>query len=479
MATRIEQVESPRPQYFPGVLAPAPARTAPRPPSSFAELRATRLLRGPSTEQALVLTPPSASRRGPLSVDKETIGRVLVAVATQYERPVTLEELTAEGLTHLIRHDGRLSATVEGNDVVLRDGERELARLSASDPTELAWGTLVAKSLEVIEQARPGIVPRQQLTSRFLAFLPERLDPYTGYTGGATGVDSGARFGMSITTHQGEPTLANVAEGSPTEAGGLASGDRLLAIAGENVRGWSTARVMELLARNTQAPVSFTVERDGKRLDVSIARTVYPSAENVTAYLHRGVAVIRVREIDMATTEEVTKRLEELRRVHPKLAGVVLDLRNNGGGSVAGGVDLADAFLDSGRIAEERYPRGAVEKAHDATLGDIARGLPMAVLINGGTFSSAELVALALSENGRATLVGTRSGAKGSMQVTPPLTPVRITVGRYYGPNGTSPHQVGVRPAVCTGPTPDPCAPAFKAPDGDIDAAIDLMSLRH
>ncbi len=464
----------------------APSFTVPRPPRRSAAV---------GSPLAAGLRRP-ASPTEPRPVDTLAIAAALNVLVETYQRPLTFDELVLAGLRHMVRGDGRLTLHVEGGDLVFHDGETYLSRRRLPDTAALlrdeeagtresgeaglvpgylvgpAWADVVRDAVDVLDRARPRLLPRDRFTERFFGFLPEYLDPGTRY------VDPDASqgtFGIAFALQRGAPVISVVAPGSPAALAGLEPGDQLIAVGGDDLRDASLNQINESLARRPSGPVSFTVERNGQRLTVRSLRALL-RAPRVSSYLRRGVAVIRIPMFDPDTAEAVRRHIEYMRRQHPELAGVILDLRANGGGHVAAGVEVADHFLDSGRIVELRHPRASGASAtYDATPGDIARGLPVVVLINGGSLSTAELTALALSENGRARLMGTTSGGKGSLQARSLDVPLRVTTGRYFGPRGSTPHGVGVRPHVCTGAAPDPCSPDFRLHESDIDAAIDVV----
>ncbi len=204
--------------------------------------------------------------------------------------------------------------------------------------------------------------------------------------------------------------------------------------------------------------VSLSMLRDGVVIDHVMRRQVISVASVFKELLGPSYGYVRVDQFSDNTAHEVSAAIDELQEVNDgMLDGVVLDLRNNPGGVLDAAVDVSDLFLNSGvivradgRTVESRFTRSAHR-------GDILDGASMVVLVNNGSASASEIVAGALQDHNRATIVGTTTFGKGLVQTVMPLSKgraVKITTSRYYTPSGDSIHDVGIAPDVLIDETP-------------------------
>lgn len=246
-------------------------------------------------------------------------------------------------------------------------------------------------------------------------------------------------------------TITSPMPGSPAEKAGLRPGDQIVAIDGEDMTGVDA----ELARRKVLGPagttVHLTVLREGERelleFDIVRARITIPSASG--EMLDGGIAYIQVTTFGSKTMPELTKVLNELMPQNPK--GIILDLRNNGGGYLQTSVEVASQFMASGVVLHEQYGDGSRD-TYEVIPGGLATdpNIPMLVLINEGSASASEIVAGALQDSGRAKLVGMLSYGKGSVQNWVALSgdngAVRITIAKWLTPNGNTIHQIGLTP---------------------------------
>jgi carboxyl-terminal processing protease len=220
-------------------------------------------------------------------------------------------------------------------------------------------------------------------------------------------------------------------------------------------------------------PMQFAIER--AQVDVASVRA---------QLLEPGFGYVRISHFSDNTEPELEAAVAALRRSSPgDLEGLVLDLRNNPGGVLESGVAVADAFLDGGLIvsADGRNPEARFRM--EAEPGDVAAGARMAVLIDRGSASAAEIVAGALRDHGRAVLIGRRSYGKGSVQTVLPLSEgraIKLTTSRYYTPSGASIQGTGLEPDVelpTPGPSPatQPADASLAERDAGVRAAIDWL----
>jgi len=194
-----------------------------------------------------------------------------------------------------------------------------------------------------------------------------------------------------------------------------------------------------------------TFLRDGEDpLEVILTREVI-KIESVTGRVEGEFGVIRISTFNENTVRELNETVAELKAANPNIRGYVVDLRNNGGGLLNAAVGVSDAFLDRGEIVSQRGRRPEQIDRWAARPGDLTGGLPIVVLVNYGSASPSEIVAGALKDHERATIVGLTTFGKGSVQTVIPLRggedgALSITTARYYTPSGRSIQKIGIEP---------------------------------
>jgi len=199
--------------------------------------------------------------------------------------------------------------------------------------------------------------------------------------------------------------------------------------------------------------INLTIRREGRDpFDVKLTRAVI-RIQSVRSHLEGdNIGYVRITSFNEQTDVGLNNAMKNLKATaNNKLIGVVLDLRNNPGGLLDQAVAVSDAFLDKGEIVSTRGRRSDDAQRYNARPGDIAAGLPVAVLINGGSASASEIVAGALQDHHRAILIGTKSFGKGSVQTIIPLAghgAMRLTTARYYTPSGRSIQAKGIDPDI-------------------------------
>jgi carboxyl-terminal processing protease len=205
--------------------------------------------------------------------------------------------------------------------------------------------------------------------------------------------------------------------------------------------------------------IKITVLREGaeKPLDFELVRAVI-KIESVRSRVEGDVGYIRVTSFSEQTANGVEKALVSVKQTigESKIKGVVLDLRNNPGGLLDQAIELSDMFLEEGEIVSTRGRTESSSKRFHARPGDISNGLPVVVLVNGGSASASEIVAGALQDHKRAVVMGTKSFGKGSVQTVIPIPghgAMRLTTSRYYTPSGRSIQAEGIAPDILVEPS--------------------------
>ncbi|MDO9303282.1 MAG: S41 family peptidase [Anaerolineales bacterium] len=272
-------------------------------------------------------------------------------------------------------------------------------------------------------------------------------------------------------------TITSPIPGSPAERAGLLHGDQIVAIDGKDMTGIDAevARTKVLGPANTV--VHLTVLRDGedKLLEFDVTREKITMKSSTGKMLDSGIAYIQITTFGDKTTPELLAALAELMAQNPK--GIILDLRNNGGGYLTTSVEVTSQFLADGVVLYEQYGDGT-RTTYDVLPGGLATDtkIPMIVLINEGSASASEIVAGALQDSGRAKLVGVTSYGKGSVQNWIPLSgdngAVRITIAKWLTPNENTIHEIGLTPDVVAERTEED----YKAKrDPQLDAAVQTL----
>lgn len=260
-------------------------------------------------------------------------------------------------------------------------------------------------------------------------------------------------IGIELGLVDGYFTVVAPMDGTPAAAAGLEPGDRITAVNGDPIKGVKLSRLIKILRGVPGSPVSLSILRkDTDTFDVRIRRAIIRVTSVKSRLLEPGYGYVRISQFQNNTSRDVAAALKALAAEDGgDLKGLVLDLRNNPGGTLQSSVDVADHFLDGGLIV---YTEGRLQSSHAkyrATKGDKLNGVPMVVLINSGSASASEIVAAALGDHNRATLIGSKSYGKGSVQSVLPLDDaqaLKITTAYYFTPAGTSIHQKGIEPDV-------------------------------
>ena len=301
------------------------------------------------------------------------------------------------------------------------------------------------------------------------------MDPqeFTDANAGLEGTYEG--IGAYVDTSGEYLTIISPIKNSPAEAAGLRPGDRIIAIDGEDMTGIQP----ELARRRVLGPAGSVVELTVSRGDepeplifeITRAQIVVASVEH--EMFENGIGYIKLNTFGDTTSDELRTALEEIMANKPR--GLVLDMRNNGGGYLQTAVEVASQFIPEGVVLIERYGDGR-EDTYDARSGGLATDIPLVVLVNQGTASASEIVAGAIQDYERGKLVGMTTFGKGSVQIWNPLSDnqgaVRVTIAKWLTPLERTIHEVGLAPDFEVDLTEDD----FEAErDPQLDKAIEVL----
>jgi len=285
------------------------------------------------------------------------------------------------------------------------------------------------------------------------------LDPHSSYLNSDSFSDMQVQtkgkfggLGIEITMENGLVKIVSPIDETPAARAGLQPEDLIVAVDKQPIMGMTLSDAVDLLRGEVGSSVTVTVKRGTKEpFDISLTRDTI-KIRSVRAKVFDEIGYLRITTFSEQTSPGLNKEVEKMFTEHgDRLKGFVLDLRNNPGGLLNQAIEVSDAFLDRGEIVSTRGREDQDISRAFARDGDIARGLPIVVLINSGSASASEIVAGALKDHQRAVLMGTRSFGKGSVQSVIPVSgrsAMRLTTARYYTPAGISIQAKGITPDV-------------------------------
>src|SRR5215467_9131281 len=261
-------------------------------------------------------------------------------------------------------------------------------------------------------------------------------------------------LGIEVSMENGLVKVVSPIDDTPAARAGLKPGDLITHLDGEPVQGLTLPEAVEKMRGPINSEIKLTIHREGRDpFDVKLVRATI-KIQSVRSHLEGdSIGYVRITTFNEQTDVGLSNAIKSFKQqAGNKLIGVVLDLRNDPGGLLDQAVAVSNAFLDKGEIVSTRGRRSEDAQRYDARAGgDITRGLPVVVLINGGSASASEIVAGALQDHHRAILLGTRSFGKGSVQTIIPLPghgAMRLTTARYYTPSGRSIQAKGIDPDI-------------------------------
>jgi carboxyl-terminal processing protease len=261
-------------------------------------------------------------------------------------------------------------------------------------------------------------------------------------------------LGIEVTMENGLVRVVTPIDETPAARAGVRAGDFITHLDNEPVQGLNLQQAVERMRGEIGRAIVLRIQRQGADDPVEI-RVVRDRIviRAVRAREEGEIGVIRITQFNEQTSEGVRAAVEGFNRsLGDRLRGIVVDLRNNPGGLLDQAISVSDAFLERGEIVSTRGRHAEETQRYSARSGDVSRGKPVIVLINGGSASASEIVAGALQDHRRAAVLGTRSFGKGSVQTIIPLAgnngAIRLTTARYYTPSGRSIQARGIDPDI-------------------------------
>jgi carboxyl-terminal processing protease len=262
-------------------------------------------------------------------------------------------------------------------------------------------------------------------------------------------------LGIEVTMEDNVLKVVSPIDDSPASKAGLLAGDVISALDGDPVQGMTLQQAVDKMRGPVNTPITLKILRGGKGdpMEVKVVRDIIKVRSVKSKKMGDDIGYIRITQFTEQTFDGLKKSIDQLNKDigQDKIKGYIIDLRNNPGGLLDQAIQVSDAFLDRGEIVSTRG-RGADDvQRYSARSGDLTNGKPVIVLVNGGSASASEIVAGALQDHKRATILGTRSFGKGSVQTIIPLQgngALRLTTARYYTPSGRSIQAKGIEPEI-------------------------------
>jgi carboxyl-terminal processing protease len=349
-----------------------------------------------------------------------------------------------------------------------------LATVALTQPQMLSGTKAIAASSDayrelnlfgdVFERVRADYVEvpdDNQLIESAINGMLAGLDPHSSYMNPKNfkdmQVDTSGKFGglgIEVTMEEGIIKVISPMDGTPAAKAGILANDQIIALNGEQIQGVSLDEAVEKMRGDIGTPITLTILRKGveKPLDIKLIRGEIV-VQAVRGRAEGQIIYVRISKFSEQAFDGLKSQIDKFTKEigASKVQGVIVDLRNNPGGLLDQAIAVSDAFLNEGEIVSTRGRHANETQRWNAHSGDLANGKPVVVLVNGGSASASEIVAGALQDQRRATIVGTTSFGKGSVQTIVPLGKdgaLRLTTARYFTPSGKSIQAKGISPDV-------------------------------
>ncbi|WPZ33589.1 S41 family peptidase [Thalassobaculum sp. OXR-137] len=400
-------------------------------------------------------------------------------IADLYVEPVPTQSLALAALDGVAALDPAIDFVRRGDSLIVTETGTPFAKFTVpGDDNPTKWARLTAAALEAARQR--SLVLSETTADRLyeVAFdaIAGKLDRFSRYHNAAeTRAGRAARkgytgIGVTIGEANGSVIVASVFHGSPASTAGLLPGDRFVSVAGHSVTDKDMEATANLLRGTIGTTVAIRIARGTEERTFEILRQRV--IEDTVSYAAvGGMAYFKVSGFNSDTAHALSQALLEAKAaLGDDLPGIILDLRQNRGGTLDEAVEVADLFVDHGIILETQGRHSMSRHRYDAEYRTTATLAPIAVLIDSGSASAAEVVAAALQDSGRALVIGARSYGKGTVQRVIDIPPISseliLTWARMHAPSGYALSDFGVFPSICTpdyGDDPEVSAAALES----------------
>jgi carboxyl-terminal processing protease len=390
-----------------------------------------------------------------------------IQISERYIDDVALGGIAIDGLNGLTQIDPHVIVTRDGDLITISNNDDRLGAFPApldDDPT--AWAELTVAAVKLGFGASPTLsaADKESIYEVIFDGALAGLDGFSRYSPAEQAREERARrvgfggIGIRIKMLDERPSIVSVIPDTPAEAAGLKNKDLITHVNSQPVDGLTLPAIIDLLRGPIGGYVDVAVERAGRvePIDVTLRRERI-TPPSVTTRREGDILYIRISMFNHDTAHSLARQVDiDSGGAEDAPSGIVLDLRDNPGGLLDQAIKVADLFLESGEILATRGRHPDSYQYFDAKDGDIANGLPIAILVNGNTASASEILAAALQDHNRGVVIGTNSYGKGTVQTVvrmPNQGELILTWSRIYTPSGYILHQLGVMPTLCTSGT--------------------------
>ncbi|HEX3995195.1 MAG TPA: S41 family peptidase [Acetobacteraceae bacterium] len=375
--------------------------------------------------------------------------------------PVTAEQLAAWGLSGLTTIDPTLTAYVQDANLELLQRGRPLITVTASTSTPASWAQAAARIVAAAYAASPAVrqIGQPAVTKVLFDEMLAHIDPYSRYLPPIEALGDRDRrvgragIGVTLVQHGRAVTVRDVVIGSPGALAGIRPGDVIQWVNGRTALNKDRDFIEELLngPEGTEVRMGW-VSPDGSTRGATLTRIMIPP-ETVFPRRSGDIEVIEITGFSQTTDAHVIQVVRDSLRQPRPVTGIILDLRGNRGGLLRTAVATAEPFLPPGVVVQTAGRAPETNRIWKSTGSDMAKGVRMVVMVDGSTASAAEVLAAALSDRGRAVVMGSSTFGKGVVQTIDPLPDggeLFLTWSRILAPRGWPIQSLGVMPQVCT-----------------------------
>jgi carboxyl-terminal processing protease len=312
---------------------------------------------------------------------------------------------------------------------------------------------------DVYDRVRSDYVEKpdeQKMMEAAINGMLTSLDPHSSYMTAKEFADMNVKtrgefggLGIEVTMENGVVKVVSPYDGTPAAKAGILTNDLIVKIDGAEVQGITLNEAVDKMRGAVNTPITLTIVREKREpFDVKLVRDVIKIESVKSSVEANDIGYIRISTFNEQADDGLQKAIKDLdAKMGGKEKGFILDLRNNPGGLLQQAIAVSDVFMEKGEVVSTRGRNADAVERYTAQKGDLTNGKPVVVLINGGSASASEIVAGALQDQKRATMIGTRSFGKGSVQTIIPLGnegAMRLTTQRYYTPSGRSIQAKGI-----------------------------------
>lgn len=386
--------------------------------------------------------------------------------AIDFMLPRTLEVVTAAqlamwGLSGLTTIDPALSAVLKDTTIALQVRGRSVREVAVAGPDAASWAQAAAKIVASAYAASPVMRGTGQagITKVLFDEMLAHLDPYSRYIPPIEAVDDRDRrvghagIGVMLAQHGRSVTVRDVVIGSPGALAGIVPGDVIQWVDGHSALNHDPRAVDAMLngPEGTELRMSW-LNHDGTSRGATLTRVMIPP-ETVFPRREGDIEIVQITGFSQTTGQHVIQVIRDSLRGARPMTGIILDLRGNRGGLVRAAVATANTLLPAGVIMRSAGRAPETNRVWLSGGGELAKDVRVAVLVDGGTASAAEILAAALADRGRAVVVGSSTFGKGVVQTIDPLPDggeLFLTWSRILAPRGWPIQSLGVMPQICT-----------------------------